>query len=248
MIYFILIALFFYTVIQLIETISFGSRLAGKLSNRLSLGTTLQHSVYVTSRLFLPPLLLALSYLIESGLQIRYFLLTSIILVSIGFLASLLVFIKFNFFQLLFQHVFKLYDEAGSIPIAILRVIFRRKKIKKIQVINMESPPKITMLSFKKIMTSALAYFFLSTGFLISFSIAILIPEYRMTVSQLTTVFHGVGAIILAMYIDPMICDSLDENIKSDKWLENIYSIFIGRLLAYLLAIGVFLAIYLLLH
>jgi hypothetical protein len=69
-----------------------------------------------------------------------------------------------------------------------------------------------------------------------------------MTVSQLTTVFHGVGAIILAMYIDPMICNSLDENIKSDKWLENIYSIFIGRLLAYLLAIGVFLAIYLLLH
>jgi hypothetical protein len=69
-----------------------------------------------------------------------------------------------------------------------------------------------------------------------------------MTVSQLTTVFHGVGAIILAMYIDPMICNSLDEKIKSDKWLENIYSIFIGRLLAYLLAIGVFLAIYLLLH
>ena len=65
-----------------------------------------------------------------------------------------------------------------------------------------------------------------------------------MTVSQLTTVFHGIGAIVLAMYIDPMICNSLDKNLKSDKWLENVYSIFIGRLLAYILAFTVFLSLY----
>jgi hypothetical protein len=80
MIYFFLIALFCYTFMQFIETVSFGSRLAGKLTNRLSLGTTLQHSIFVTSRLFLPPLLLSLSFLIESGLSIQLFLLTTVIL------------------------------------------------------------------------------------------------------------------------------------------------------------------------
>ena len=66
-----------------------------------------------------------------------------------------------------------------------------------------------------------------------------------MTVSQLTTVFHGIGAIILAMYIDPMICDSLDSGRNDDKWLKNIYSIFVGRLLAYLIAFAIFLSLYL---
>ena len=63
--------------------------------------------------------------------------------------------------------------------------------------------------------------------------------------SQLTTAFHGIGAIILAMYIDPMISRSLDIELENSYWVENIYSIFIGRLLAYLLASSVFLALFL---
>ena len=107
MIYLILLVLFFYTVMQFVETVSFGSRLAGKLVNRLSLGTTLQNSIYVSSRLFLPPLLIALSYLIESGLRIEFFLITSVALVGAAFISSLIVLVKFNFFQSLFQYIFK---------------------------------------------------------------------------------------------------------------------------------------------
>ena len=128
------------------------------------------------------------------------------------------------------------------IPVAILKVIFS-KKYEPGQ-IHMEAAPKIRTLSLKKIISSCFAYFFLSTGFLIAFSFAILIPEYRMTMSQLTTVFHGIGAIVLAMYIDPMISRSLDVELKNSNWLENIYSIFIGRLFAYLLASITFLTVY----
>ena len=229
---------------QFVETVSFGSRLAGKLVNRLSLGTTLQHSIYVTSRLFLPPLLLSLSYLIESGVNIEFFLKTSIILISTAFIFSLIVLYKLNYFQLFFQHIFELYDKFGSIPAAIIRIFFGQgtNKTKKI---NIACIPKVIELSFKKIVISAFAYFFLSTGFLISFSFAILIPEYRMTISQLTALFHGIGAITLAMYIDPMISNSLDAKMKSNKWLINIYSIFIGRLVAYFIAFMVFLGYFL---
>ena len=244
MIYFILIALIFYNIMQFVETVSFGSRLAGKLANRLSLGTTLQNSFYVSSRLFLLPFLIILSYLIESGLDIEFFLIISAIFVGTAFITSLLVLVKFNFFQIFFQNIFELYDAFGSVPNAILRLIFRRR-VNKSKKINIESSPKITTLSFKKIITSAFAYFFLSTGYLISFSFAILIPEYRMTLNQLAAVFHGIGTMVLAMYIDPMISNSLDEALDGDRWLENIYSIFIGRLVAYLLAIGVFLGLFL---
>lgn len=238
---FFLIALFCYILMQLIETISFGSRVAGKLANRLSLGTTLQHSIWTVSRLFLPPLLLSLSFLIETKLSIHSFLLIAAVLTITAFLFSLFVLIRFNYFQLLFQRLFIIYG-TNTIPIAILKIIFS-KKYESTQ-INMEAAPKIMNLSFKKIITSSFAYFFLSTGFLIAFSIAILIPEYRMTMSHLTTAFHGIGAMILAMYIDPMISRSLDIELKNSKWLENIYSIFVGRLFAYLLASSAFLTTY----
>ena len=242
MIYFFLIALLCYVAMQFIETASFGSRVAGKLVKRLSLGTTLQHSIFTISRLFLPPLLLSLSFLIESNLSIQLFLLTAAALTITAFFSSLLVLINFNYFQLLFQRLFIRY-ESNTIPIAIVKTFFGKKN--KFNQINLEVIPKIRNLSLKKIITSGFAYFFLSTGFLIAFSLAILIPEYRMTMSQLTTVFHGIGAIILAMYIDPMISRSLDVELENSDWIENIYSIFIGRLLAYLLASATFLAFYL---
>jgi hypothetical protein len=239
---FFLIALICYVLMQSIESISFGSRVAGKLVNRLSLGTTLQHSIFTMSRLFLPPLLLSLSFLIESDLSIQLFLLTAATLTITAFFTSLLVLINFNYFQLLFQRLFIQY-KSNTIPIAIVMVIFKKKN--KFNQVHLEGIPKIRSLSLKKILTSSFAYFFLSTGFLIAFSFAILIPEYRMTMSQFTTVFHGVGAIILAMYIDPMISRSLDVELENPDWIENIYSIFIGRLLAHLLASITFLAFYL---
>ena len=242
MIYFFLIALFCYVLMQFIENVPFGSRVAGKLANRLSLGTTLQHSIFTVSRLFLPPLLLSLSFLIESDLGIQLFLLTAAILTTSAFLASLLVLINFNSYQLLFQHLFIRY-EFNTIPIAIVKVLFGKSN--QLNQVNLEYIPKIRNLSLKKIITSSFAYFFLSTSFLIAFSFAILIPEYRMTMSQLTSVFQGVGAIVLSMYIDPMISRSLDVELENSDWIENIYSIFIGRLLSYLLASSIFIALFL---
>ena len=128
MIYFFLIALFCYVCMQFIESVSFGSRVAGKLVKRLSLGATLQHSIFTISRLFLPPLLLSLSFLIESDLSIQLFLLTAAILTITAFFTSLLVLINFNYFQLLFQRLFIQY-ESNTIPIAIVRVAFGKKNL-----------------------------------------------------------------------------------------------------------------------
>jgi hypothetical protein len=243
MIYFILIALFCYILMQVIESASFASRLAGKLSNRLSLGTTLQNSIFVASRLFLPPLLLTLSFLIEfKNISLQLFILSSAILLIIAFFFSLLVLINFNYFQLFFQRLF-IQFEFDTIPVAIVKILFG--KTNKLNLISLEVTPRIRSLPVKNIAISAFAYFFLSVGFFIVFSFAILIPDYRMTLSQLATVAHGIGALILALYIDPMIGRSLDSQLQDSDWLENIYSIFVGRLLAYILASILFSAVYL---
>ena len=242
MIYLFVIAITSYVLMQFIETASFGSRVAGKLTNRLALGTTLQHSIFTMSRLFLPPLLLALSYMIESELSIQMFLLIALSLVFSAFLSSLLILFNFNFYQILFQKLFHCY-QSNSIPIAITKVLFRKgEAIEKKELLY---KPKLKHLQMKKIFASCFSYFFLSTGFLIAFSLAIINPDYRMTMSQLTTVFHGIGAVFLAMYIDPMISRSLDISLGNNNWIDNVYSILIGRILSYLCASLVFIALYL---
>ena len=65
-----------------------------------------------------------------------------------------------------------------------------------------------------------------------------------MTETQFASAFHGVGALTLALYIYPMISNSLDTELQNSKWLENIYSIFDGRLLAYFLALIILMNVY----
>ena len=242
MIYFLLIASVSYALMQFFEVMSLGSRVAGKLTNRLALGTTLQHSVLMASRIFLPPLLLSISFMIESGLNIELYLLMSLVMIVLAFITSVIVLIKFNYFQQFFQHLLIQY-QFSSIPVAIFR-IFVHKKVKP-NYVEFPSIFTIKYLPIKKVLTAAFAYAFLTTGFLIAISIAILIPDYRMTVSHLASLFHGLGGFILALYIDPMVSRSLDVEFENTLWVENIYAIFIGRLIAYIFStVGFLIAFY----
>ena len=87
---------------------------------------------------------------------------------------------------------------------------------------------------FKKTLVSFGAYIFLITGFFIAFLLAVLFPENRLTVSQFTATFHGFGAVIFAFYLDPMLSRSIDSYVDDVSWLENIYSILLGRAISYL--------------
>ena len=95
--YLFIIAAFSYVFIQFVEIVSFGSRVAGKLTDRLALGVTLQHSISIISRLFLPPLLLSMSLMIESDIAIRSFFIISIILTMSAFFVSIIILFKFNY-------------------------------------------------------------------------------------------------------------------------------------------------------
>ena len=69
----LIICIFLYVSMQFVESVSFSSKVAGKLSNNLSTGVTIQHTIYQTSRIFLPFLLLFLSVLIETGFLLFFF-------------------------------------------------------------------------------------------------------------------------------------------------------------------------------
>ena len=64
--------------------------------------------------------------------------------------------------------------------------------------------------------------------------LAVLFPEHRLTLSQFTSIFHGIGALLFAFYIDPMLSKSIDTYSDDATWLKNVYSILIGRMMSYL--------------
>ena len=228
--FFIFIVISSYFLMQLIEMASFGSRVAGKMSGSLALGTTMQLSVYTASRFLLVPFLPLIGYLIESGLSREHYLLLVIISLFSTLIASLFVINRLNSFQLFFQNVFDEYS-SSNIPTSLIKSVLNINK-SHISYISCASF-SFKEIIFKKVLVSFIAYSFLVTGFFISFLLAISFPEYRLTFSQFTAIFHGIGAVIVAFYLDPMLSRSLDKHTHKDVWLINVYSILFGRVLSY---------------
>ena len=230
---FIIIIITSYVLIHTIEMAAFGTRVAGRMTSRVALGTTLSQSIYALSRFGLIIFLPCLAYLVESGITINDYLILVIVAYVLTFIVSIFMIIKINSLQLFYQVVFEKYA-VNTIPIAILKSLtYKKKDLNRAACENFS----LDKIIFKKTFVSFLAYLFLITGFFNAFMLAILFPENRLTLSQFTSAFHGFGAVIFAFYLDPMLSRSIDSYSDEASWLQNVYSIMLGRLLSYFLMI-----------
>ena len=96
----IVISCFF--IMHFVEMASFGSRVAGRVTNRVALGTTLQLTIMTLSRFFLVPFLPVLGWLVESGILIEDYLFLVIVSYILAFLASIMILFKLNTFPYFF--------------------------------------------------------------------------------------------------------------------------------------------------
>ena len=229
MLLFTIIVITTYVLFQAIEIASFGTRVAGRITNRTALGTTLAQTIYTTSRFLLVPFLPSLGYIVESGIDIHDYLILVIVAFILTFLVSIIMIIQLNSLQQFYQVVFHKYGEH-TIPIALLKSLISKKTDFDAKVCDDFTFEKVVL---KKTLVSFLAYIFLTTGFFIAFMLSVLFPENRLTLSQFTAFFHGFGAVIFAFYIDPMLSRSIDSYSDDVTWLKNVYSILLGRALSY---------------
>ena len=225
-----IVVIFCYVVWHSLEIAAFGTRVAGRLTNRPALGTTLSQTVYMTADFFIIFFLPALGYIVESGITIHDYLTLVLIAYSLTFIMSIIMLIKLNGLQQFYQVIFAKYKD-NTIPIAILKSLVSKKTD-----LNIKDCERFTFdkIIIKKSLVSFLAYIFLITGFFNAFMLAVLFPENRLTLSQFTAAFHGFGAVIFALYLDPMLSRSIDTYSDNSTWLKNVYSILFGRILSYL--------------
>ena len=116
----IIIVITTYTLMHAIEIASFGARVAGRITNRVALGTTLAQTIYTTSRFLLIFFLPSIGYIVESGIDIHDYLILVIVAFILTFLVSIIMIIQLNSLQQFYQVVFHKYGE-NTIPIALFK-------------------------------------------------------------------------------------------------------------------------------
>jgi len=239
----IFLSIILYFMMHVSDSAAITSVVAGKLTDNLSQGVSIHNSSVIAARLSLPLILIISAFLIENRIMtLKEYLLYAILhLIPVIFML-IYVLRNTNIFQKFFQRVI-FFRNTKSLPMAILSSTFSKKN--NVKLIDFQERFTFERIVFIKSFVSSLAYIFIALGFFISFSLSYHFEDYRMTISQITTVFHGVGSVILAFFIDPMLTKSID--LKSNKgiWINNIYSIMFGRLLSYIAAVLILFIYYL---
>jgi len=237
----IIIVILSFVLMHFIQMHAFGSRIAGRITKRVALGTTLCETANKLQSFCIIIFLPTLAYLVESGIIIYDYIVLVTVAYILTFLVSIFMIMKIHSLQQFYQVLFIKYND-NSIPVAIFKSLINKKTDLNIKDCDGFTFDKVIL---KKTLVSFAAYIFLVTGFFSAFMLAVLFPENRLTFSQFTTVIHGFGVIIFSFYLDPMLSRSID-SFDDDTWLKNVYSIFLGRAISYFVVI-ILLLIFLLL-
>ena len=122
----IIIVIVSYVLLHTFEIASFGARVAGRLTNRTALGTTLSQTIHTLSRFLLIIFLPVLGYIVESGITIKDYLILVLVAYTLAFIISIIMLFKLNSLQHFYQIIFTKYNN-NTIPIAILKSLKSKK-------------------------------------------------------------------------------------------------------------------------
>lgn len=88
----------------------------------------------------------------------------------------------------------------------------------------------------KVLILSIIAFCSLSSGFMISYSLAIYYTDFRLTISSLALYIHALGQALLLVFIDPKLNNSIDKmKTKNDYNVAVINTFFCSRIISLIL-------------
>lgn len=236
-------------VINLIATLAYAARIAGVRTGRIAMSFALFNALVLISRLsngFLGPLIanrveVALAQGQGNGLIIdfRLFILaaTAGVLIGIAFVPTA---------QRLFATVIGTMQARRSLAHIALRSVtpgglrVLRDAATVPQMASLSAYSRPMEVSWGILVANALAQAILVVGVLASIYAGYLVPEYRVTASQLSSLINGFATILLFLIIDPQLSvltdDVVDGKLSQANFRRAIFWISGSRLVGTLLA------------
>lgn len=189
---------------------------------RNMMGYALQQSIYMGTRFLLILLLPLLGLAVDSGMSRETFALMShLSLLSAAVMGGGIIIFR-NSLVKYYCGVLTSYEKNGRY----FRSFFT-------PIIDDQRTWKVPFQFSKRtsILVSSVAVFTIySTGMFMSFFTAILIPEYRTSISQSSGILNALGAVLLTFFVEPAISRNID--LDTEDAPRMVFTLFFGRWLA----------------
>lgn len=220
----LLVVMTLVAIINMIDTLAYGARLAGARTKSPSVAMSLYNIVALASRtanLIQLPLVASIvdkSLHIDQGGSLLSIFRLIILAESIGVLAGIL------FIPLAvrgFTWGIGKMESTHSIPLVVLQFL-KPGNLKKAAAIPMAGLRHIKSLQWSElpytfVLTNPILTAFYSVGVLAAIYAGFLIPEYRLTASQLSGIINGIATILLVTIVDPVSALILDETLNGRR-------------------------------
>lgn len=210
-------------------------KVAGTISKKKYTANSIENIIGNLSNLFAAIFLPSLAYLVESELSLQpYLTLVAIAFLTTAILCAIML-LNINLLVRLFIRVIANYETKRSMPRAILSTL------KGGLVHQTQHPPEWTISLVakkrKKYFFSAfVAYMPATSGFFIAFFLALSFPENRLAFAQSAIFIHGLGIVMLSLYVWPPLSSALDASENTEVWTPAVVSYMLGRLSTYLVS------------
>ncbi|MDO9533929.1 MAG: DUF2837 family protein [Bacillota bacterium] len=239
-------------IIHMVETLSYGARIAGIKTRRLYLAASLFSIVVLlarTANLIQAPLL---GYYVDSVIileripELRESIRMIIFSATIGSLAALMLIPTFvNIFEILIGSL----ERSRSLGNMFMNIINADKLMRKVyfalaKSVKLPRLSNLLLLKENKIPKEILILYILvasinTVGVLSAIYAGALIPDYRLTASQMSGVLNGFSTIILTFFIDPYASLITDHTLVGKRKLTDLKALItylvIGKIIGTLL-------------
>lgn len=218
-----------FAAIHLIEVSAMFSRVAGVAAGRTAGAYALQNAVQVTTRFFQMALLPALGLLVDLG-QSRDAYLAMVIFAMVGAsTASLLVLLARGRLQRLFTDMLEKSSEGQSLLLLLIKAPVRCLSLGR----RPDDPPNLPLVFGGRIFwLSAVIFAVYASSMFLVFYGALLLPEYRASISHLSGISNALAAVVLTFVIEPRISHRIDGSGESREGALNLLmQLICGRVL-----------------
>lgn len=210
-----------YSLMTLIEFCALHSKLAGYNENKMAISFTFYNATMAMTRLFYMFMMPFLGYLIDQGIGTQYYFMMSIscLLIS-SLLGGAVYFIRarvVSFYENLINEYLKTSKMIHSFLFSFKYSDSNKKN------------PRISKVNKSYLIYSILIYSIQGIGILLTYYIALLNPDYRMTISQLSAIVNSLATVLLTFKLEPMLSRSME---SGDGFETKFYSVYLGRILS----------------